>query len=173
MTWQSLPLNLRKNIKFNAVAFKSVLTFNPDFLERNWSSKIYGKLRLLSLQVEPSGSRWVIIYVAISHIICASSSQYNFANVSCNLVFMRYTNWHERLPSPITFILLYDSLEILNFLCVTIFSYFLKPEFCSSPFFVSITKDIKILCQCLLQLCLSLYIQEKTTSRVRHCDLFQ
>jgi len=47
---------------------------------------------------------------------------------------MRYTNWHERLPSLITFILLYDSLEVLNLLRVTIFSYFLKPEFCSLAF---------------------------------------
>jgi hypothetical protein len=131
MTWQKLLFNLRKNIRFNAVSFKSVFTFNPDILERIWSCKIYGKLRLLSLQVEPSGSRWMITYVAVSHIVHAPNPQYNYASVSCYLVCRRYTNWHERLPSPITVILLYDSLKVLNFLRVTIFSYSLKPEFCS------------------------------------------
>jgi len=129
MTWQALLLNLRKNIKFNAISSKSVFTFDPNFLERIWSCKIYGNLRLLSLQDETSGSRKGITYVAISNIVRALSSQYNYAKVSCNLVCMCYINWHERLPSPITFILLYDSLQVLNFFRVTIFSYFLKPEF--------------------------------------------
>jgi len=68
-----------------------------------------------------------------------------------------------RLPSDLKFLSRHNFLILLETRVLS---------FSPSPFFVSITREIKILCEYLFQLCVSLYMQKKT-SRFRYCDLFQ